>query len=147
MKAPIIYTTNTCEEKMLIITRGIHHKRISLFRAYINVTVAIEYNILMVIRIFNSGFYSIQLFHRISDTIGYKRIFKTMTAYSGENNTRMCTLCKEWNKYLDKNSTNRSFDVGWCSFIWSFLINENIHKKYGDHNWRLLTLGWRHWWQ
>ena len=76
---------------------------------------------------------SIKFFQKSSDQIGFKQKYKTVKSYSGKNNTRMYNICKEYNTYLDKDSTNIRFDVGWCSFIWSFSINENIHKKWGDH--------------
>ena len=94
----------------------------------------------------NWKIYSVQLFKRRSDTIGSKQKTFIMKAYSDENNTRMYNLCMKWNTHLDKDSTNISFDMGWCSFIWSYLINENIQKKYGDHIYIFITLEWRHWW-
>ena len=83
----------------------------------------------------NCKLYPIKFFQRSSDNIGYKLKLKTAKAYSGKNNTRMYNLYKEYNTYLDKDSTNTGFDVVWCSFIWSFLINEDINKQYGDHIW------------
>ena len=53
----------------------------------------------------------------------------------------LCThLC-----HKDKKEFN-SFAVTWPPFIWSTLINEEVHQEYGESVWSLIPMTWRRWW-
>jgi hypothetical protein len=90
--------------------------------------------------------YFIEFVKKRSKTIVIKQNFKNVNAYSGRNNHCIYKLCKECDAYIDKDQSNKSFEVGWCSFILAFLSNTDIHKQYGDHVWTFIPKEWRSWW-
>ena len=56
--------------------------------------------------------------------------------------------CKECNEYLTLSSGEIDDDASviWCSFIWTILKDDSIHKIHGALILRFIPLEWRPWW-
>ena len=90
--------------------------------------------------------YLIEFNQKGSETIIQRRNFKNVNAYTGTNSRCVYKLFKECDSYIDKDNSNTSFGVGWCSHVWSVLLNEDIYNQYEDYIWRFIPLEWIMWW-
>ena len=76
--------------------------------------------------------YNIQFIQQNKNNIKSHKKFKDTASFT-DNTKETYLLCKECNEYLTLSCGEIDDDasVTWCSFIWTILKDENIHKNYG----------------